>query len=505
VNAQAATSFAGSSAGAEKQVPVQLRECSFAAVVAVTRSGHIAYVNDAFVGAMAAASPSELIGTDFRNAVLVDPKDWEVWTDAKATRGQAFRVKDLKGRGLTLSGDLVALDDANSELLAYGAFVPDVEAGRMEHLMQHAARMEAVAGMSTGIAHDFNNLLTVLIGNLYLVGEQMRDNEAVYAKLKIARDTAMRGADLTRQLLNFARDDEPSLKDVQVAGVVTRLAPLLEKLVGSRIRLKTRTNASTATVAINTSQLHSAIVNLVINARDAIDGEGTVLIDLKEANVRADNALGLPAGRYIKLAVADDGAGIPTSVIARVFDAFYTTKTADKGTGLGLSMVRWACERARGRVAIRSQPGEGTVVTMILPVGEASADETSSRTMPLSVLPSGQESILLSIGDIELRSMTQQSLAVLGYDVHVCEDAGDLPKAIGGSGAELVLLDRALYPDSSGAVELTRKAKLDVKVLLLSDEPTVKSGSAAVLQKPFSLAELATIVRKVLDGAEHND
>jgi CheY-like chemotaxis protein len=309
----------------------------------------------------------------------------------------------------------------------------------------------------------------------------------------------MRGADLTRQLLNFARADEPNEKAVHVAGVVTRLVPLIEKLVGARIKLQARTHGSAATVEISTAQLQSAIVNLVINARDAIDGEGSVLIDLRETMLTGEQAGGLPDGRYVQLAVADDGMGIPSSVITRVFEPFYTTKSADRGTGLGLSMVRWVSERAGGRVTIRSRPGEGTIVTMFLPAAEASADETSSRTMPLSVLPSGQESILLSIADAELRTMTQQSLAVLGYTVHVCSEPERMAEDVARRGARLVLMDSALYPGIAQIEELA--ARPDVEVLLLSNDPAGEAGTTATLRKPFSLVELATQVRRVLDGA----
>jgi signal transduction histidine kinase/CheY-like chemotaxis protein len=474
-----------------------LTASSIAGVVVVAPSGAIVYVNDAFVELLSAGCAEDLLDHDFRKDVLVETNEWRHWRAAKAVRRHRLRVKTRAGETITLSGDIMPLGSRGGITYACGVLARE-SAG--ERLMQHAAHMEAVASLTTGIAHDFNNLLTVLIGNLYLIGEELRGREAAFKKVKTARDAAVRGADLTKQLLQFARNDGPDVKAVRLAAAVTRIAPLIEKVVGSRIRLAVRTNGVSATVEINTGLLESALVNLVINARDAIDETGNVLIDIKEILVETETAEApsLPPGRYVKLSVIDDGLGIPAAIIDRVFEPFYTTKSAERGTGLGLSMVRWVAERAGGCVTIKSAPGRGTVVAMILPVHGVADDETCSRTMPLMALPSGQEVILLALADAEIRTMTEQSLSVLGYSVHVCDDE-DVATAIVKHAAQLVVLDGSVAHQPR-EVEAILRTDAGPKTLMLGNETGVHADGVAVLQKPFSLAQLARSVRDTLDG-----
>jgi signal transduction histidine kinase/CheY-like chemotaxis protein len=494
------TSAAGEAASIAERLSPALTQSSVAGVVVVSGTGAVVFANQVFVELLAAGSIDDVLGLEFAKDVTADAKEWQQWRAAKSVSRCRLRLRSRSGQLIPVAGDVMPLRDRDGTTYLCGVLVREMTG---EQLMQHAARMEAVASLTTGIAHDFNNLLTVLIGNLYLIGEELRDKDAAFKKVKTARDAAVRGADLTKQLLQFARNDGPEVKTVRLSAAITRVAPLIEKVVGSRIQLDVRTNGVAAAVEINTGQLESALVNLVINARDAIEGRGNVLIDVKEITVDAQTQglSQLPPGRYAQLSVIDDGLGIPSAIIDRVFEPFYTTKPAERGTGLGLSMVRWVAEQAGGTVAIKSAPGQGTVVSMILPVHGVADDETCSRTMPLMALPSGQEVVVLALADSEIRVMTEQSLSVLGYRVHTCGTAPELAAAINEHRAELVVIDAEIV-SRDDLVSTLREQVAALKFLVLGEEPSAGADSVTVLQKPFSLAELARSVRDALDGGD---
>jgi signal transduction histidine kinase len=494
VSKSQATSTTADAAGIAELLSPVLTTSSVAGVVVVSSAGIIEYANQTFVELLSAGCVDDVLGRDFADVVL-NEGEWQRWESEEPILHHRLRLRTREGQAIAVTGDVIPLRGQDGVSYMCGVFVREVTG---ELLMQHAARMEAVASLTTGIAHDFNNLLTVLIGNLYLIGEELRDKDAAFKKVKAARDAAVRGADLTKQLLQFARNDSPNAKAVRLAAAITRVAPLIEKVVGSRISLTVRTNGVASAVEINTGQLESALVNLVINARDAIDGNGNVLIDVKEIFVDSATrgSLKLPSGRYVQLSVIDDGLGIPSAIIDRVFEPFYTTKSAERGTGLGLSMVRWVAEQAGGGVSIKSAPGQGTVVSMILPVHGVADDETSSRTMPLMALPSGQESVVLALTDPEIRAMTEQSLTVLGYDVHACESGKPLVEVVAEYPAELAVLDG----DSVEVISRMHEKAPALRFLVLGDPPQAGTERVTVLPKPFSLAELARSVRDALDG-----
>ncbi len=484
----------------EQHLPASLRRSRTIAVVVVDSTGTVVYANDAFADSLGAQLRDDVMGLDVRSDLLVDASKWQAWLTTEPLLDQRIEFRALSGDRISLQGELAPLDGIESHVC--GVFTHVAEPLQMVRLMNHSARMEAVAGLSTGIAHDFNNLLTVLVGNLYLLGEELRENETAFSRIKHARDTALRGADLTRQLLNFARNEEAERQVVNPVSIIDRFLPLLEKLVGSKVDLKTRAQDSQATIEINPAQLESALVNLVINARDAIDGKGVISIDFREfaATESFAEGHGIAPGLYVMFSVTDDGPGIPTAVVERVFEPFYTTKPKGSGTGLGLSMVRWLARDSGGTVIIDSVPGRGATVAMLLPVSGTTVDETSSNTMPLSTLPSGEEAIVLSMADREILAMTQQCLSVLGYQVSTCESVSQIPTAISDESVELVVVDGKAADDVDAMLMRLQKAKSGVKVLVLTSSASETYRSSRSLRKPFSLAELAVAVRATLDG-----
>jgi signal transduction histidine kinase/CheY-like chemotaxis protein len=482
--------------GEDVALPNWLIGSSAFCVVVADAAATIMFVNEAFAKSLGFESAAALVGRNLRESFLLEEADWEAW---QSDGDHMFRLRDVSGAPVTFRGESGKSFDREQNPLYRCVLSREGDSYATGQLLEHAARMEAVAGLSSGIAHDFNNLLTVLVGNLYLLGEELRGNESAFARIKAARDTALRGSELTRHLLNYARGDETNESEVRPGSVVHKLEPLLEKLVGSRIELGVDVTAEGYTVAASPAQLESAIVNLVINARDAIDGAGTIRVAVHEAE-RAKTG----ESRLV-ISVSDDGPGIPADVKERIFEPFFTTKAEGRGTGLGLSMVRWFAESASGVVEIDSAPGSGTTISILLPLAASEhGDTTCSKTIPLSVLPSGDERIALMIDDAEMRAMTQQTLSVLGYDVQRVS-AGDMAQDDGTAvDFDLAVVDADDSQDLIALVEELRRNSC-VRVLALTARNIAELDRRNQLHKPFSLIELANGVRDVLDGESGSD
>lgn len=489
-----------------------LSDSSVVAAFTVAADGTLRSVNRRFVSLLGAESESDLRGKALVD-LLADPRDWLTLRDSALTGGGrdvtlAFFVN---GRSVTLRGDLDPVTDggkldgaADRELR--GIFTDVTEETRLREALQRSARMEALGSLTSGIAHDFNNLLTVLVGNLYLVAEELRDQPKTFAKLKSARDAAKRGSDLIRQLLSFARRESVQADTVDPADVIENVIPLIRRALGARITLSADLQPGAGTVHCNAAQLESVLVNLSVNARDAIENSGKVVVTL--ANVRltpeAARARGLEPGEFVRISVVDDGPGIPRQALERVFEPFFTTKGERGGTGLGLSMVRWFAEQARGAAYIDSEAGKGTTVSLLLPRSADATAETSVKTMPLSTLPSGSESVLVFSRDEGLRSTISQILEVLGYTVRLCAEPADVLTTLGAANVDLLLIDGAAQqaPAQRHLLRQARTHSPGLKFIVATDGSDASRArvpdGVALLGKPFSLAELAGTVRKVL-------
>jgi nitrogen-specific signal transduction histidine kinase len=390
-----------------------------------------------------------------------------------------------------------------------GVFVDCSDEEQLQAAVQQSARMEALGSLTAGIAHDFNNLLTVLVGNLYLVAEEVRDNPKLFEKLKSARDAGKRGADLIKQLLAFARREHIEADVIDPCRIVGDLVPLLRRALGNRISLDTELASSALLVRASTAQLESVIVNLAINARDAIEKKGRVLIRVAALHFSAAEAAQrglISAGTYVVLGVADNGCGIPPEAIGRIFEPFFSTKRDRGGTGLGLSMVRWFAEANGGSVQVDSAVGSGTTVTLMLPLVTDRPIEANDRTMPLSTLPSGTETVLVLAAEEGLRATIRQILEVLGYSVRFTAEVEETLAIVRAERLDLLIIDGGMRNEAAQTdflAELGRAAP-NVRLIVTDDSAGSKERwagpDAAILLKPFSLADLANTVRQTLDG-----
>jgi signal transduction histidine kinase len=481
-----------------------LLDNSVLAVVCVSADGAILKANDTFVRLVHGGPATGLYAKNFRTEVLRSRNDWAPWKQALSSErvlDYEFHPRTTSGQDVYLKGEIRRIRERRGREYLIGLFADVTKFKQIQSAMQRSARMEIVGGLTSGIAHDFNNLLTVLVGNLYLLGEGVRGDPALFEKTKRARDAAKRGADLTRQLLSFARQDDDRSGVIDPSKLITNLEPLLARALGSRISLVTDVDPAIAAIQANAAQLESVIVNLAINARDAIQGSGT--ISIKAGNRVIDAAtgqsLGLEPGPYIGISVADDGPGIPQAIQQRIFEPFFSTK-GTQGTGLGLSMVRWFVEESSGAVSFTTSPQTGTTFTLYLPrVARAAGDTTIDMTMPLSVLPTGTETVIVFANDAQLLLTVKESLEILGYSVHWSSDSRELQSLAATASPDLIVVDHA----APGAVEAAKALNAAVPVIGISDGSAGAPASAhrgVTISKPFTLFDLASTVRRVLDG-----
>jgi PAS domain S-box-containing protein len=390
---------------------------------------------------------------------------------------------------------------------------------KVEESLRQSQKMEAVGQLTGGVAHDFNNLLTIVMGGLDIIGRQLPNLEPSNATARITRgrDIALegvkRGAALTSRLLAFSRQQPLAPKILDANKLVAGLTDLVRRALGDAVLLETVLAAGLWRTEADPNQLESAILNLALNARDAMPNGGKVTIET--ANCYLDKAyvsnLSEPVaeGQYVMIAVADTGAGMDRATIERAFDPFFTTKEIGKGTGLGLSQVYGFVRQSSGHVKIYSEPGQGTTVKIYLRRSAAVEDEHDADVVARAAAQaSGTETILVVEDDAALRAYAVEILVELGYRVVEAD----------GGAAALQLLDRldvdllftdVVMPEMNGrslADEATRR-KPGLKVLFTTGytrNAIVHHGrldaGVHMIGKPYTFDELATQVRALLDG-----
>jgi two-component system, cell cycle sensor histidine kinase and response regulator CckA len=407
-------------------------------------------------------------------------------------------------------------DPGNS---GYAVVIRDVTARRQaeevaretDEKLRQAQRLEAVGRLAGGIAHDFNNLLTIILGNLDLILDHDTSADLTRGLLDDVRDAGRRAAVLTRQLLTFSRRQTVAPRRVDVNVVVTEMGSLLRRTIGDHITLVTDLRPEIGPVLADPGHLEQVILNLAVNARDAMPQGGTLAIrtsevDLPAAELPAD-AEG-PPGRYVALTVADTGVGMDEATKARIFEPFFTTKEIGKGTGLGLATVYGNVKQARGWVAVDSRPGAGATFRVFLPRAEGAAD-AAVVPPPAQERPRGSETVLLVEDEPALRDLTRRILESAGYTVLTCSDGKAAVEASHHFSGKIDLLVTDLVMPVVNGRQLAETLKAErrrLRVLFMSgytDSTLAKLGGLMadedLLDKPFVPDELARKVRQMLD------
>jgi PAS domain S-box-containing protein len=485
------------------------------------RAGVILSVNPAWTSLLG-WSPEELVGQRFYG--FIHPDDLEMTRTERKKLEQGRAVHQFENRYMKKSGGFVWLSwKAVPDGEIVHSVARDVTAEReqaealqaAEEALRHAQKMEAVGQLTGGIAHDFNNLLQGIVGSLDLVQKRIEqgrfENLADYAAQ--ARASADRAGALTHRLLAFSRRQPLDPKPVETNPLIAAMEPLLRRTVGELIVLTFDLGADLWLTRCDPYQLDSAILNLAINARDAMPEGGQLTI--RTANVAADTAVparpaDLAPGDYICVAVTDTGTGMPPDVVARAFDPFYTTKPIGQGTGLGLSMVYGFMRQSGGHARIASAPGKGTTVSLFLPRHDGPAAPHDVEEAEAVPAPAATSAVVLVLEDEPIvRSIVVEVVDELGFTViEAIDGPSGLEILQSGQPIDLLVTDIGL-PGLNGrqVAEAARLARPALKVLFMTGYAETASMADGFLKpgmqmitKPFAIDSLAARIKAIIES-----
>ncbi len=384
---------------------------------------------------------------------------------------------------------------------------------RTEEALRQSQKMEAVGQLTGGIAHDFNNMLAVVMGSLELLGRRIGDDDPrARHYIDQAVEAARRSANLTQRLLTFSRQQALRPETLDLNRLVAGMSDLLRHSIGADIRLETVLAGGLWLVHIDPNQLESVLLNLAVNARDAMPGGGRLTIETHNAHLDSHYAaehLGLPAGQYVMIAVTDTGTGMTPDVIAKAFEPFFTTKEVGKGTGLGLSQVYGFVKQSGGHIKIYSEPGQGTTVKIYLPrvLAAETAENTGGKSRELPV--GDNETILVVDDESAVRQFSADVLTELGYRVLQAENAAAALDLLRRHAEVMLLFTDIVMPEINGRklADQAQAVRPDLKVLYTTGytrNAVVHNGvvdpGVELIGKPFTIDELAAKVRSLLDA-----
>ncbi len=493
------------------------------AVVVVDQAGRIVLVNPR-VREFFGYEPNELVGETLETLVpetlrsVHERHRREYLRDARPRligRGRYLPARHRDGRIFSAEISLTPVPSAMGEQLVMATVVDVTEREQLETRLRQAQKMEAVGRLAGGIAHDFNNLLTAIRGYAELVATDLASDDARHRDIEQVIRAADRGADLTRQLLAFGRRQMLQPEVLDLNALMADIAPMLRRLIGEAIELRTVLDPTLGRVHADRSQLDQVLVNLAVNARDAMPDGGTLTIET--ANVELDedfaatHASAMP-GPHVLLAVSDTGVGMDSETQAHLFEPFFTTKAPGQGSGLGLATVYGIVKQSGGHVWVYSEPGHGSTLKVYLPRSVAEASGTA-QPEPESVLaaPGGTGTILIVEDDESVREFARRTLEGRGYTVLTASNGAQALElaATHASPIDLLVSDLVM-PGMHGRELASRLTELrsGLRVLFVSgysESAVIRGGvlepAVAFLPKPFTTDALARAVHRALSMA----
>jgi len=511
---------------AQARATLRATEASFAtlvehAPVGIYRSspeGRFLSANAAVVRMLGYESAADVLGLDMARDVYADAAERQRLVERDTYSDRQYDSveatwKRRDGRLLTVQLSVRAVRNRAGQVEYYETFVRDVtDQRRLQQQVLQSQKMEAVGRLAGGIAHDFNNLLTVITSYSDLLLEDLAPGDAKRDDLEQVRKAADGAAALTRQLLAFSRQQAVEPRVVSLNTVVEGLHKILRRVIGEDIELTTTLAPDLGAVRADVGQLEQVLMNLAVNARDAMPSGGRLTVETANVEHDPDYARDREAAavrQFAMLAVSDTGCGMDEATKARIFEPFFTTKEPGKGTGLGLATVYGIVKQAGGFIWVYSEPGQGTSFKIYLPEVDATAERTTAVAGARA--PRGTETVLLVEDAAAVRAVTKQVLERQGYVVLEAPDGeAALRLAQQHRGPIHLLLTDVVMPRVSGRelAERLTQVRPDMRVLYASgytDDSVVRHGilelGTAYLQKPFSPESLARKVRDVLDAA----
>jgi len=463
--------------------------------------------------------PDEMIGGNA--ASYVHPNDLEHTRDEMrlARRGKLTRNFDC--RYVHKNGQVVPMawtgvwSEFEEQHFFIGRDMTDRTAA--EERLRRSERLEAVGQLTGGVAHDFNNILTVILGTVDILSERLAGHADLAAIVEVIDEAAERGAEVTRQLLAFARKQPLQPRIVSVTELIRGSQELLRRALGEVIEIELKLGEDTWPAMADPSQLATALINLAINARDAMPEGGKLTIETGNTHIDEEYAranVEVQPGSYVLIAVSDTGAGVPASVLDKVFEPFFTTKESGRGTGLGLSMVYGFVKQSGGHVKMYSEEGYGTSVKIYLPRALREGEQAEPAAQPAQIR-TGSETILVVEDEALVRNYVLTQLASLGYRTH---SASNGPEALAlveaGVAFDLLLTDVIMPGGMTGRTLANEilKRRPRVKVLFTSgytENAIVHHGrldpGVLLLAKPYRKADLARMVREALGGDRQSE
>ncbi len=423
-----------------------------------------------------------------------------------------FRLKDLAGHEHAVRGRAFPILNAAGETYRFAGLIEDQT--RQKHVelqLQQAQKMEAIGRLSGGIAHDFNNLLTVILGHASIL-ETLDENREAQDSVAEIRKAGERAAGLTRQLLLFSRREKPHLIRININTAILETTKMLLRILGEDILLDFKPLAKPIYVQADAGMLDQVLVNLAVNARDAMPKGGRLTIETAISEVDADmlqHSNQLVSGAFAVLSVSDSGCGIPAEILPKIFEPFFTTKDVGKGTGLGLATAFGIVQQHSGWIKVYSEVGYGTTFRVYLPVDQSDAGELPEKS-PLKSLARGSETLLVVEDESGIRTLLEKSLSALGYEVLVAKTGPEALKLFAARKKDisLVLTDMVMPGGMTGTElgALLHKEKPSLHLIYSSGYSDAHvSGSLNLtagvnfLAKPYSTVGLSEIIRRTLD------
>jgi PAS domain S-box-containing protein len=492
------------------------------AVVVTGAAGEIVLSNPA-AGKMLGMQPGLNVRTlDERNLTYQNDGTTPLSKDelpvVRVLRGDEFAEREIvvRPRGETATRHLVVsgrpLHDASGAVSGAALVYHDITASReTERKLQQTQKLEAIGKLTGGVAHDFNNMLTVITGMTEALVDRLKDQPDLVAIARLIDDAATRATDLVKHMLAFARKQPLQPRNVNINDAVGEIAKLLRPTLGEQIEIETILREDLPLSHIDPSQLANALINMAINARDAMPNGGKLLLETSNVTLDESYARSNPdvqPGAYVMLAITDTGTGMPQAVQEKAFEPFFTTKEIGKGSGLGLSMVYGFVKQSGGHIKIYSEVGHGTSIKLYLPPAQGQA--ISAHALALSD-SGGSETILVVEDDSLVRVFVVSQLQSLGYRTLVAANSKEaLAHLERGASFELLFTDVVMPGGMTGRelAEAIQKERPAIKVLYTSgytDNSIVHHGrldeGVLLLTKPYRKPELARMIRQALGGA----
>jgi PAS domain S-box-containing protein len=424
---------------------------------------------------------------------------------------EGWRVR-MDGTLFWASVVIDAIRDERGELIGFAKITRDITERRDAQIKlqeaqaqrAHAQKMDALGQLTGGVAHDFNNLLMVVSGHIQMIRKAAPDDPKIARAVEAIELAAQRGTTLTRQLLTFSRRQTINPEVVDIGARIEAFRTMLASTIGSTVRLVTTIEPKIWPVKVDPSELELALVNLALNARDAMPGGGVIAVVAENVVLSRGDTRANIEGEFVALRITDTGSGIAPDVLPKVFDPFFTTKQVNKGSGLGLSQVHGFAHQSGGSVTIESELGKGTSVTLLLPRAHESPAEAHNAT---SIEIAGGGFVLVVEDNPEVAEVSGAMFGQLGYAVHTVADAAAALDAIEKQDFDLVVSD-IVMPGAMNGVALARaikERKPDLPILLVtgySQSATEAPGDFPVVRKPFQIADLSRTAARMIAEAK---